>query len=268
MSIYLYRQLYYGQIVNRRHPLVRGLIDWWQVLPKLSGTLRLTNIARSLNHGVLTNGPTWAGSPRFGAVNFDGVNDFVDCGSGASLALTGECTMMGWVYTPSAGTAKGFFGQASATAYGQGDFGANSSGQFSVHWGDVTIIAGTIPYTAGWHFIGFTRSGVTGNWTAIIYEDAKNVDSLSGVTTNPGTQRVFEIGRNNNAAAFLTGRVESVMQWTRALSASEVMWLYRDTKEKYSPMFNYKEHRISSAAAAAVPFPPWPSRRFQNQPVY
>jgi hypothetical protein len=69
----------YGQPINRAHPLARGLVGFWLPLPWYKSGPRLIDLS-SRNHGTLTNGPAWtAGQNGFGAVSFDGSDDWVDC---------------------------------------------------------------------------------------------------------------------------------------------------------------------------------------------
>lgn len=45
-----------------------------------------TDLSGNINTGTLTNGPTYLGSP-VGNIVFDGVNDYIDCGNGASIKI-------------------------------------------------------------------------------------------------------------------------------------------------------------------------------------
>ena len=47
--------------------------------------------------GTLTNGATWGAGRNAGAVQLDGVNDFVELGNPAALQLTGSMTVSAWV---------------------------------------------------------------------------------------------------------------------------------------------------------------------------
>lgn len=56
--------------------LWKGLVGAWA--PFLGPTgLTLHDVSGRYNHGTLTNGPTWVGSPGGGALSFDGSNDYV-----------------------------------------------------------------------------------------------------------------------------------------------------------------------------------------------
>ena len=52
------------------------------------------------NTATLANGPSWTGA---GELKLDGIDDYVDCGSGASSNLTGDLTVTAWVYPDSFG---------------------------------------------------------------------------------------------------------------------------------------------------------------------
>ena len=49
------------------------------------------------NDGKLTNGPKWVGGKFGKALQFDGVNQYVDCGNDVSLDLTGDFTIVAWI---------------------------------------------------------------------------------------------------------------------------------------------------------------------------
>jgi hypothetical protein len=49
------------------------------------------------NNGTLTNGPTYS-STNGGSIVLDGTNDYINCGNGSSLQITGSITVETWVY--------------------------------------------------------------------------------------------------------------------------------------------------------------------------
>jgi hypothetical protein len=84
------------------------------------------------NDGTL-HGPEWVRSGKGFALRFDGQDDYVDCGSGPSLDLTGPLTLQAWV-RPSApnrgepGIAGKFFESYALTYYGSAYFYISSGG--------------------------------------------------------------------------------------------------------------------------------------------
>jgi hypothetical protein len=49
------------------------------------------------NNGTLKNNPKWIDGKFGKALEFDGVNQYVDCGIDASLDLTGDFTIVAWI---------------------------------------------------------------------------------------------------------------------------------------------------------------------------
>lgn len=67
-----------GCFIDPTHPLSRGLVGCW-LFNEGAGS-RLTDISGYGNHGALTNmdpASDWVGSPRGGALDFDGSNDAI-----------------------------------------------------------------------------------------------------------------------------------------------------------------------------------------------
>lgn len=63
------------------------------------------DISGNNNNGTLTNGPTFSGIGKQAAIVFDGTNDYVNCGSGSSVNITGTgLTLASWVYRTSLNT--------------------------------------------------------------------------------------------------------------------------------------------------------------------
>lgn len=70
----------------RAHPRYRGCVAHWMMLA--GGGTRLFDISGFQNHGILTNmdpGSDWVVGQHGPAVDFDGINDFVNVGSKAAI---------------------------------------------------------------------------------------------------------------------------------------------------------------------------------------
>lgn len=75
-----------GATIDLQYPLSRGLVGCW-LFNEGAGS-RLADISGNGNHGTLTNMDVpgvWTGSPGGGALDFDGVDDFVSVGTHPSL---------------------------------------------------------------------------------------------------------------------------------------------------------------------------------------
>ena len=70
-------------------------VGWWK-LDDGSGITAADSTSYG-NHGTLFNGPVWVSGYDGGALQFDGVDDYVDCGNDASLSIGGSVTVAGWI---------------------------------------------------------------------------------------------------------------------------------------------------------------------------
>jgi len=71
-----------------------GMISYWK-FDEVSGTTAFDSI--DANNGTLVNGPVWTTGIVGGALNFDGVDDYVEVADSANLKPTDEITIEAWV---------------------------------------------------------------------------------------------------------------------------------------------------------------------------
>ncbi len=74
---------------------IPNLAAWWKFDEGSGATTADSSV--NTNTGTLTNGPAWTTGRIGGALSFDGVDDSVDAGNGASLNLTGSFTITAWI---------------------------------------------------------------------------------------------------------------------------------------------------------------------------
>ena len=72
-----------GSIIDHEHPLSRGLV--MALLMNEGSGNRIYDLTNNGNDGVLTNGPLWKPGRNGAAIEFDGNNDRIECGSNTSL---------------------------------------------------------------------------------------------------------------------------------------------------------------------------------------
>jgi hypothetical protein len=176
------------------------------------------------NHGVLQsmNRRTSPDGGKLGqAFRFDGVDDYIDAGTGASLNITGPITVAAWVKCgggdivnkDSNGSVAGYVLRCGATV----DFVFN--GQTSGVLSDVDVIDANT-----WHHV----VGVADTVTSWIYIDGElnNTGDADPIADNSGNLlsigAISEGGANN-----LDGSLDDVRIYNRALTATEVKQLYR-----------------------------------------
>jgi hypothetical protein len=62
----------------------------------VSGSTTWGDLSRGGNNGTLVNGPTFS-SANGGSIVFDGVNDYINCGTNSSLRPSQQITINSWI---------------------------------------------------------------------------------------------------------------------------------------------------------------------------
>lgn len=219
--------------------LSTGLVGYWTFDgPDISGT-RAKDRSGQNNHGTLTNGPVQAVGRIGQALNFDGVNDYVDIGDKSSMEGLSEISVSAWIKTNQITAdgeivTKGAAGQAVWLLF-QNDIGSVSgrTNMFTFAVGNgstLTRIEGAtgIAKVEQWtHVVGvWKQSPETINLYVNGVQDS-STPTLSGVTMTTGADsvRIGDDGSLGGTNVF-NGLIDEVRFYNRALSADEVRKLY------------------------------------------
>lgn len=199
-----------------------GLVAYWDFDEGKGDVLH--DRSGNNNHGKI-HGAEWVKCGKGYALQFDGIDDYVDCGSGPSLDITGPITLEAWVYpetVPSGepGIVGKFFESYMFTYYSDGRcWWYISSG--SNHCGTALI-------PGSWHHIAGTFDGVAMR----LYIDGDLTATRSSTFPSIKSGKKFFIGcilGNPNATdpaytkiAHFQGMVDEVRVYCRALSDQEI----------------------------------------------
>ena len=186
--------------------------------------------------GTLTNGPAWVAGQIGDALNFDGVNEYVDVGtfdvSGSGL------TMMGWFNADTIPTSDGRIiskanGLNATDAWWQlstTDSGANRYLRMRIKAGGTTttMADSTVNLSTGqWYFAVATYDNASGAMK--LYLDGAEVKSGThavGGAVDTGPAVPIAIGANGTAERFFDGILDDVRVYDRALNATEISDLF------------------------------------------
>lgn len=227
------------------HPLARGLVGCWLMNENSGGIVN--DYSGQGNTGTLSgfNDPPiatsgWNAGPHGGALAFDGVNDYVNCGRGASLQMgEGIITLSIWILTPvvwdTISHNEIFFGGATGggTGYGImlnkhiiGSIGYETHGDSG---------RGQLKYTGNvltlgkWQLVTAIFNGID-NYMKLYVDGVKRHDvniKNPGIVKNVNN---FLIGTYRYRDDYLDYQykslISSVMIYNRALSAEEIAYLY------------------------------------------
>jgi hypothetical protein len=150
------------------------------------------------------------------ALNFDGTNDFVNCGNAASLQLS-TGTIEAWVKTSNAGT--GFRGiVVKNSAYG---LFMNDNVLIGYSWGSTGIMTTNISLNDNaWHHVAMSfQSGVT-NGTRIYIDGVLRATSL--LTVQAQTMGLSLGAGSTGGGQNFTGDIEDVRIWSTVRTATEI----------------------------------------------
>ncbi|UCD51368.1 MAG: protein kinase [Phycisphaerales bacterium] len=75
-------------------PCAENLVAWWTFN---EGQGPVARDAKGANDGALHGDPVWTAGGILGALQFDGVGDYVDCGHSSLFDITGEITVASWI---------------------------------------------------------------------------------------------------------------------------------------------------------------------------
>jgi|GEM_PF-3663435 len=218
-----------GELTSDEISADSSLVGYWKLNSVNSTNWTLDETANA-NHGeVHTNGtPSDPGdsfvSAKFGkGMQFDGVDDYVDCGNDTSLDITDEITIEAWVKfdfvnstinTPIVVNRAGYevflFLQGGEGTF-QFTIWGNPSGQYNAP----TTITPTIDT---WYHVVGTFDGTN----LKIYINGR--EEGNGDIVNPwkGVDTGFTIGYTPQQGIYLNGTIDEVRIYNRALSAEEI----------------------------------------------
>ena len=188
------------------------------------------------NDGTLTSGPTWVVGTLDGALDFDGVDDYVDAGT---FDVTGSgLTMLGWFNAETISTNDPrIVSKANGTSVSDAWWQLSTSTSGSNRYLRMRVKAGGVTTTfadssvnliAGqWYFAVSTYDAATGDMKLYLNgtQIASGSHGVGGpVDSNPTVP--VAIGANGTAERFFDGVLDDVRVYDRALTATEIADLY------------------------------------------
>jgi len=182
--------------------------------------------------GTITTGATGKINE---ALEFDGVDDWVDCGSNSSMNIDASSfTFSVWLYVK--GTSEGFFigkgGAGNTDEYLHIGSNYNGNDDLDLHfWADDLRVGGAIPAYDEWFHATF-RFDVD-NLEQSIWVNGDKVGSRTAdadLTNTDGYRLV--LGRDDPETRYWNGNLDELMFFDRALTESEIRRNYLATRNK------------------------------------
>jgi len=207
--------------------MTQGLVGYWNMDEGSGGTVY--DSSNYANNGSTSGGPTWTKGKLGGALSFDGTDDDVNAGSGASLNLTGnQMTLAAWVKPE---TMTGGLLVRSFITKGTYDYALQvnrdlSGLNFSVKVGTSYNATYSTTLTSGqWYHI----VGVYDGANVLIYVNGSKTtgSAVTGNMDDSSAQNLW-MGRDGGVGGsrYVQSLIDEVRVYNRALSAEEVRYHY------------------------------------------
>jgi len=223
----VWQKPYRGVLVDRSHPLARGLVGCWLFNEGVGG--RLFDLSGNGNHAVLTNmdpATDWVGGPDGWALDLDGSNDYIRAGS-IGFDPTGEFTIVARVYgynlDKDGSVHRTVISQQDGTGTGRGLMGVtDATHTMRCNLGG-TLTLGPVLSVNKW----YQCATVYGGGTVTLYRDLESGGGNS--VTGEAADGDFIIGASKwTSSGRWDGRMRCLLVYSRALSVAELTWLYRE----------------------------------------
>jgi len=181
------------------------------------------------NHGTLSGDPLWVAGKIGDALQFDGIDDHVDCANEPSLDITGPITIAAWVNPIEAGSSN----YPRIVDKSDGTGGADPGFKMYLRAADDYLVTGsaggeynnsTVTANLGeWNYLAFVVTGeqhmlyVNGHW------DILDINAVPVSSVNP-----LYLGDGPAGSRPLNGILDEVTIYNRGLSVGEVRYLAGD----------------------------------------
>ena len=239
-----------GFQINWSHPLARGLVGCW--LFNEGGGNKVYDLAKN-NHGTLINRPLWWTGRNGYALKFDGVNDYVDAGSGASLNITDAITVSAWI--------KPFSTHDGGVI--EKTIGGTVNKQYLMFVSGSELLNFRVMKAAGIYDARSASYPPLNTWTHIVgrYDGSEVsvwVNGIKQITTVAAAAPIDSgsgatlIGMLGSSIYPFNGLIDEVRVYNRALSSSEIKQLYQDPYCFIQPIVR-RFYSITSAVQANKP---------------
>lgn len=192
-----------------------------------SGTV-WTDLSGNGNNGTLINGPAFS-SANGGVINFDGSNDYVDCGN----LLFAQSFSLFIFFNTTKTSLQIIAGKYTGAAYDFW-FGTQNDGtlRFSISMnGKIQPTSTKLVNDGRWH-LGTAIYNLS-SLSASVYVDGIHQQSLTGTVPFLEPNPPFAIGIFPGLGLNYSGNIASAQVYNRALSASEVAQNYLATKKRF-----------------------------------
>jgi type II secretory pathway pseudopilin PulG len=208
-----------------------GLVGYWK-LDESSGATIASDSSGSGNNGTLVNmtpASDWVTGKVNNGLDFDGSNDYVNCGNNASLNITSNITVAAWVKTRDCGNSQhNPYVVKGDTSYALKQRSDNYAEFFIYDAGNwyAALYQVNSSFNNVWHHLAGTYDGLK----VKLYVDGVLRNTVNHNGSIASNNYNVQLGKDaQNTDRLYDGVLDSVRIYNRALSAAEITQLYQWT---------------------------------------
>jgi len=235
-------------LVEATDPGTGNLVGWWK-LDDVTGSTTAQDSSAYGNHGTLIAmdpASDWVTGRIGGALHFDGIDDYVDCGDTASLQITGTAiSLAAWVKWETAEEYSAIAMKTSSGDWADGYGLYADTGPVSVNFyvTDYGFVA-TKSFAADdqWHHVVGTYDGSN----VRIWVDGVEGTPISYTGSISNAVNSFEIGRGADDAYNFSGALDDVRVYNNlALTEFDILGLFGMRPDTYEDMkIDFKDYSL------------------------
>lgn len=203
-------------------PNVPGLVGYWSMNDG-SGIVAKDSVGN--NDGILQNGPTWIAGNYGNALQFDGINDYVDIPDSNLWAFgTNDFSISMWVFFNAFTITNSLISQHLNDLSNWKIYSTSSGSTLTFYINSIPQVSATANLATGkWYHIAFVKSGGVGRF----YINGVSIGS-GAVSSVPNVAKRVTIGAGDEGGPgyWVNGIIDEVSIYNRALSQSEINQLY------------------------------------------
>jgi len=240
---FLHRQPPPGSRVDTQHPLGHGCVGWWEMNAG-PGSEVVADISGNDNHGTMTNmdaATDWVQGRHGGEGALEFHTQYVNCGQFPAGTFTDSASISYWVYaiSPSFNTNQ-YRSVIEFSLTGSSDDWLSHKGLTYSTALRYTRVGWGAPFSEGtWYHIAVTSTPESNGWRYYVNGTLSKSRAAVADLSALGTWDVW-IGRCNTGSSTTHDLVSAVSIYSRALSASDIAWLYA---EPYAPIWTPGERK-------------------------
>ncbi len=226
----------FGMRINRGH-LLGDPVGLWLMSERFGN--KVFDLSGNRNDGTFVGTPTWVPGKFGTALDFDGSGDYFILAN--TITLTGEFTIGFW-----------FNSDDLTTRTILGTYDSDEDYLFLTDVSHIQLVLGSsgknfaVPNmsTGTWYFVVFTRD--SGNDIRCYFN---GVESSTGVLNSAISFSINAIGKAHTGAFDYDGRLDLPFVYNRALSASEIAQVYRESFSFMEPNWDMELYGWMTAPA-------------------